>query len=152
MGETSAFCVLVDDATRHERVDVWCHEDRWHGGVERLTGWSWPGTAARPPACSSTHSATTGRRRARFAGSSGSRRGDITAFDVPGAGSLIVQGINDHGQVVGLYVDVGAQPDPDGLLPANTVHGFVRERDGRITTFELPFPYLTKKEVVETEA
>jgi hypothetical protein len=71
-----------------------------------------------------------------------SRRGDVTTFDVPGAASLIVQGNNDHGDVVGEYIDFGAQPDADGLLPANTVHAFVRQRDGRITTVDLPYLYL----------
>jgi hypothetical protein len=33
-------------------------------------------------------------------------------------------------------------PGPDGLLPPGAVHGFVRDRNGRITTFDVPFPYL----------
>jgi probable HAF family extracellular repeat protein len=70
------------------------------------------------------------------------RRGEIATFDVPGAASVLVKGNNNQGQVVGLYVDSGVVPGPDGLLPPDTVHGFIRDGDGRITTFDLPFPYL----------
>jgi probable HAF family extracellular repeat protein len=71
-----------------------------------------------------------------------SRRGDVTTFDVPGAGYLFVNGSNNRGQVVGDYGDSGAEPGPDGLLPPGSVHGFVRDRDGTLTTFDVPFPYL----------
>jgi uncharacterized membrane protein len=70
------------------------------------------------------------------------RRGEVTTFDVPGAGSVLVKGNNNRGQVVGLYDDPGATPGPDGLFPPDTVHGFIRDRDGQITTFDVPFPYL----------
>ena len=70
------------------------------------------------------------------------RRGRVTRFDVPGAAELIVKGLNNRGQVVGSYLDFGATRGPDGLYPPNAVHGFIRDRDGRITTFDVPFPYL----------
>jgi uncharacterized membrane protein len=71
-----------------------------------------------------------------------SRRGKVVSFDVRGAEELIVKGINNRGQVVGEYVDRGAVPGPDGLFPARSVHGFIRQRNGRITVFDVRFPYL----------
>jgi hypothetical protein len=41
-----------------------------------------------------------------------------------------------------VYTDSGAVPGPDGLLPPGAVHGFVRDRNGQISTFDVPFPYL----------
>jgi hypothetical protein len=70
------------------------------------------------------------------------RRGDVASFDLPGASELLVKGNNNRGQVVGEYVDPGAAPGPEGLLPPGSVHGFIRQRSGRITTFDVPFPYL----------
>ena len=70
------------------------------------------------------------------------RRGAVTSFDIPGAAYLVVKGNNNRGEVVGEYVDFGAVPGPDGLLPPNSVHGFIREPDGQITTFDVPSPYL----------
>lgn len=66
-----------------------------------------------------------------------SRRGEVTSFDVPGARDLLVKGNNDHGQVVGEYND--ATPGPDGMLPPGSIHGFIRQRSGRITSFDVPF-------------
>lgn len=60
------------------------------------------------------------------------RDGEITEFDVPGAGSgagqgTEVGGINERGENSGSYVD------------GNSVaHGFIRARDGSITTFDAP--------------
>jgi hypothetical protein len=70
------------------------------------------------------------------------RRGRVTSFYVPGALGILVKGNNNRGQVVGLYVDAGAVPGPDGLPPPGSVHGFVRAPSGRITTLDVPFPYL----------
>jgi len=70
------------------------------------------------------------------------RRGEVTTFEVPGAGGTQVWGNNNRGQVVGDYLDPGASEGPDGRYPPNAVHLFVRERNGRITTVDLPFPYL----------
>jgi len=58
--------------------------------------------------------------------------GEITTFDVPGAGTGAIQGtypysINKKGETIGLYVDT------------NTVgHGFVRDANGTITTVDVP--------------
>jgi hypothetical protein len=70
------------------------------------------------------------------------RRGGVTSFDVPGASEVLVKGNNNRGQVVGEYVDAGAMPGPDGLFPPGSVHGFIRQRNGRITRFDVPFTYL----------
>jgi len=66
--------------------------------------------------------------------------GAITRFDAPGAGTGAFQGtlvslfqpassggINDEGEITGTYVDGN-----------NIVHGFLRPRDGVITTFDAP--------------
>jgi hypothetical protein len=60
--------------------------------------------------------------------------GKYTSFDVPGAGpdgysgeGTYPQGINDLGEVSGIWVDVNF-----------IYHGFVRNPDGRITTFDVP--------------
>ncbi len=61
--------------------------------------------------------------------------GTITTFDVPGAGTGAGQGtftsstdgINPRGDISGWYVD-----------DANAYRGFVRARDGRIVTFDVP--------------
>jgi hypothetical protein len=71
------------------------------------------------------------------------RRGAVTDFDAPGGGQILVKGINNRGQVTGEYIDASVTaPGPDGLLPPGTVHGFVRDPDGTIATFDVPFPYL----------
>jgi uncharacterized membrane protein len=63
------------------------------------------------------------------------RRGRVTTFAVPGAAATVAAGINDHGQIAGTYLDA---PLGGGLPPPGTVHGFVRQPDGRITTIDLP--------------
>jgi hypothetical protein len=68
-----------------------------------------------------------------------SRRGEVTSFDVPGARYIFVEGNNDRGKVVGLYGGPDAVPGPDGMLPQGTIHGFVRDRRGAITRFDVPF-------------
>jgi hypothetical protein len=70
------------------------------------------------------------------------RRGEVTSFDVADAREILVKGINNRGQVVGEYVDRAAAPGPDGLLPAGSVHALIRQPNGRIRTFDVPFPYL----------
>jgi hypothetical protein len=70
------------------------------------------------------------------------RRGGSTKFDGPGGEDVAVFGLNNRGQATGVYIDPGAVPGPDGLLPPGAVHGFIRERSGRITGFDVPFPYL----------
>jgi hypothetical protein len=70
------------------------------------------------------------------------RRGDSTKFDGPGGEDVGVFGLNNRGQAVGVYADPGTARGPNGLLPPGAVHGFIRERSGRITSFDVPFPYL----------
>ena len=75
-----------------------------------------------------------------FAGGGGflrDRDGTITPVTYPGAPYTLVHGINDRGQLVGAYLEPGAAPNPDGTIPAGTVHGFVWER-GRFTSFDVP--------------
>lgn len=62
------------------------------------------------------------------------RDGNFTTFDVHGAGTVRGQGtagfglaINDAGVATGQYVDA-----------SNVSHGFVRDRDGAITRFDVP--------------
>jgi hypothetical protein len=60
-----------------------------------------------------------------------SRHGQITIFDVPGAGNAAGQGtvaggINDNGTVQGTWLDING-----------VAHGFVRSRDGTIATFDV---------------
>ena len=50
--------------------------------------------------------------------------------EVPGAAITAHLGINNHGQITGAYVAGGG---------AASVHGFVRDRRGTMTTFEVPF-------------
>jgi uncharacterized membrane protein len=65
------------------------------------------------------------------------RRGRVTTFSVPGAQATFAAGINDRGQIAGTYYDpgftLGGGPPPPG-----TVHGFIRHRNGRITTIADP--------------
>jgi hypothetical protein len=75
-----------------------------------------------------------------FAGGGGflrDRDGTITPISYPGAPYTLVHGLNDRGQLVGAYLEPGAAPNPDGTIPAGTVHGFVWER-GRFTSFDVP--------------
>jgi hypothetical protein len=59
--------------------------------------------------------------------------------DVPGASITLPNGINDHGQVAGAYVDASLVPLPGGAAPPGSVHGFIRDPRGGITTFEVPY-------------
>jgi probable HAF family extracellular repeat protein len=70
------------------------------------------------------------------------RRGDSTRFDGPRGGNVVVFGLNNRGQTTGVYTDAGAVPGPNDLLPPGAAQGFVRDRNGRITVFDVPFPYL----------
>jgi probable HAF family extracellular repeat protein len=54
------------------------------------------------------------------------RRGHVATFDVPGGTNAVPQGINDRGQVAGIYLD-------RDLVQT----GFVRDRTGNVTTIDL---------------
>ena len=54
---------------------------------------------------------------------------------MPGALSTDARCITNRGQVVGSYVDAGAEPNPDGTIPQGVIHGFVWHK-GRYTTFD----------------
>lgn len=63
--------------------------------------------------------------------------GTYTSLDPPGADENKPLGIDDRGRVVGGYLDDGAVPNPAGLFPAGTLHGFVW--DGRrYTRLDVP--------------
>jgi uncharacterized membrane protein len=81
-----------------------------------------------------------------FAGGGGFLRdphGTITTINYPGAPYTEVHGINDRGQLVGAYLQPGTAPNPDGTIPAGTVHGFVWER-GRFASFDVPGSIFTQ--------
>jgi uncharacterized membrane protein len=69
-------------------------------------------------------------------GSHGFRRDGkgLTTIDVPGAVATLALGINNRGQIAGFYVDA---VDPDGGIPPNAVHGFVRSK-GSFTRIDIP--------------
>jgi probable HAF family extracellular repeat protein len=85
-----------------------------------------------------------GRRPSEPASSEGSggfiyRSGRFRPLSsVPGASMSLTHGINNRGQTSGLYVDADAVPGPDGALPDGSFHGFVRDRRGHITSFDVP--------------
>jgi probable HAF family extracellular repeat protein len=54
------------------------------------------------------------------------RRGQVTTFDVPGGANTFPQGINDRGQIAGIFLS-------DGGIQT----GFLRDRNGRTTTIDL---------------
>ena len=54
------------------------------------------------------------------------RRGRLERIDFPGATSTQPAGINNHGEVVGAYLDAAGVP-----------HGFLRDRDGNYTTVDV---------------
>jgi hypothetical protein len=59
--------------------------------------------------------------------------------DRPGAQLTVHRGLNDRGQTVGLYIDDGAEPGPDGFYPPEAGHGFVYDvDDGRFRTIDVP--------------
>src|SRR5262249_50142734 len=66
-----------------------------------------------------------------------SRSGRITTIDVPGAFNTDPHRINDRGQLVGVYSDVG-----NGTAPVPTGHGFLWDH-GRFTQFDAPGGSLT---------
>jgi uncharacterized membrane protein len=77
------------------------------------------------------------------------RKGRFTSLDVPGAQITLAYDLNDHTQVVGQYVDADADPDPQGRVPAGTVHGFMWHR-GEFTTVDVPGAAITQPLGVNT--
>jgi uncharacterized membrane protein len=65
------------------------------------------------------------------------RHSRVTRFAVRGAVATFAGGINDRGQIAGTWYDPGFQLGQGPPLPG-TVHGFIRQPNGRITTFDLP--------------
>jgi uncharacterized membrane protein len=66
------------------------------------------------------------------------RQGRVTTFAVPGAQATLAAGINDRGQIAGTYYDPGFTLGDGNPPPSGTVHGFIRQPNGRITTIDLP--------------
>jgi uncharacterized membrane protein len=65
------------------------------------------------------------------------RRGRFVDIVVPGS---VVTGplkINDRRQVVGVYLDADAMPNPNGTLPQGALHGFLWD-DGDFKTIDVP--------------
>ena len=67
------------------------------------------------------------------------RKGRFVDIRVPGAQVTGALKINDRRQVVGLYVDAGAQSGPDGTMRPGAIHGFVWH-DGDFKTIDVPAP------------
>ena len=67
------------------------------------------------------------------------RRGHTLRFDVSGSSITLPNGINNHGTIAGEYVDADFVPEPGGAAPPGSVHGFIRDRHGTISTFEVPY-------------
>ena len=65
------------------------------------------------------------------------KRGRFTRIDFPGAAYVTIHGINDRGQIVGVYIEGGVTPNPDGTVRRGMVHGFLWDR-GRFTTTRRP--------------
>jgi uncharacterized membrane protein len=68
------------------------------------------------------------------------RRGRFTPLArIPGAGDFQIHyALNDRGETTGSYVQAGAVPGPDGNYPGDAIHAFVKDRRGRITSFDIP--------------
>jgi uncharacterized membrane protein len=65
------------------------------------------------------------------------RRGRFVDIKVPGSQVTGPLKLNDRGQVVGIYLDAEAEPNPDGTIPAGVLHGFVWD-DGDYETTDVP--------------
>jgi uncharacterized membrane protein len=74
--------------------------------------------------------------------------GRYVTLDPPGGAENKALGINDRGQVVGAYLDDGAEPGPDGLYVAGTIHGY-RWDDGRYTRLDVPGARATVAEDID---
>jgi hypothetical protein len=59
------------------------------------------------------------------------------AIEIPGAQLTLPYDINNRGQVVGVYLDEGAVPGPDGLPAPGAQHAFLWDR-GKVTILDPP--------------
>jgi probable HAF family extracellular repeat protein len=64
-------------------------------------------------------------------------KGRFVDIDVPGSQVTGPLKINDRRQVVGIYVEADAEPNPDGTVPPAVVHGFLWD-DGDFKTVDVP--------------
>jgi hypothetical protein len=65
------------------------------------------------------------------------RRGRFVDLVVPGSQLTGPLKLNDRRQVVGIYLDADAKPNPDGILPPGVLHGFLWD-DGEFDTIDVP--------------
>jgi uncharacterized membrane protein len=65
-----------------------------------------------------------------------SKRGRFTSIEVPDSEVTYAFKLNDRRQVVGLYLDADAEPNPDSTFPPGLVHGFLWD-DGEYTTIDV---------------
>lgn len=66
----------------------------------------------------------------------------LVTFQIPDAAGITFTGMNDKGQVTGWYID----------RQTTAFHGFVVQRDGALTTFDVPAPLWTKSQQQVPEA
>jgi uncharacterized membrane protein len=66
-----------------------------------------------------------------------SRKGRFTSIEVPGSQVTGPLKVNDRRQVVGIYLDADAKPNPDGTPPPGVLHGFMWD-DGDFKTIDVP--------------
>jgi hypothetical protein len=71
------------------------------------------------------------------------KRGRTTEIEVRRSQLTLAYALNDRAQVVGQYLDDGAEPDAQGRMPAGTVHGFLWHR-GKARTVDVPGAALTQ--------
>jgi uncharacterized membrane protein len=63
--------------------------------------------------------------------------GRFKVIEIPGAQLTLPYDINNRGQIVGVFLDEGAVPGPDGLPPPGTQHAFLWDR-GKVTILDPP--------------
>jgi uncharacterized membrane protein len=64
-------------------------------------------------------------------------KGRFTVIEIPDAQIALPYDINNRGQIVGIYLDEGAVPGPDGLPPPGAQHAFLWDR-GKVTILDPP--------------
>jgi hypothetical protein len=64
-------------------------------------------------------------------------KGRFRVIEIPGAQLALPYDINNRGQIVGIYLDDGAVPAPDGLPPPGAQHAFLWDR-GKVTILDPP--------------